>query len=105
MDKREALTQDEALALVRRYKEVIRHRFAAEPKVMMFGSYSKGYANSNSDIDVAVIVPTYGERKFEMSKGLWRDVRDVSFLIEPVLMAEDRWSPLYDDVMRTGIAV
>ena len=105
MDKRQALTREEALALVRRYKEVIRPRFAVEPKVMMFGSYSKGYANPDSDIDVAVIVPTYGDRKLEMSKGLWRNVRNVSFLIEPVLMAEDRWSPLYDDVMRTGINV
>jgi len=105
MDKRQTLTREEALALVRRYKEVISPRFAVEPKVMMFGSYSKGYANPDSDIDVAVIVPTYGDRKFEMSKGLWRDVRDVSFLIEPVLMAEDCWSPLYDDVMRTGVVV
>ena len=105
MDKRQTLTREEALALVRRYKEVISPRFAVEPKVIMFGSYSKGYANADSDIDVAVIVPTYGNSKREMSKGLWRDVRDVSFLIEPVLMAEDRWSPLYDDVMRTGVAV
>jgi len=72
---------------------------------MMFGSYAKGCANPDSDIDVAVIVPTYGESKFEMSKNLWHDVRDVSFLIEPVLMAEDRWSPLYDEVMRTGVAL
>lgn len=72
---------------------------------MMFGSYSKGYANPDSDIDVAVIVPSYGDRKLEISKLLWRDTREVSFLIEPVLMAEDRWSPLYDDVMQTGIAV
>ena len=56
-------------------------------------------------IDVAVIVPTYGDQKFEISKKLWRDVREVSFLIEPVLLAEDKWSPLYDDVMRTGITV
>ena len=105
MDKRQTLTRDEALALVRRYKEVISPRFDVKPRVMMFGSYSKGYANPDSDIDVAVIVPTYGDRKFEMSKALWRDVRDVSFLIEPVLMAEDRWSPLYDDVLRTGINV
>ena len=105
MDKRKALTRDEALALVRKYKQVIRSRFDFEPKVMMFGSYSKGYANPDSDIDVAVIVPTYGNRKFEMSKGLWRDVRDVSFLIEPLLIAEDRWSPLYEDVMRTGVTV
>ena len=105
MDKRKTLTREEALGLVRRYKQVIRHRFDQEPRVLMFGSYSKGYANPDSDIDVAVIVPTYGNRKLEISKLLWRDVRDISFLIEPVLMAEDRWSPLYDDVMRTGVPV
>ena len=88
-----------------RYKQVIRPRFDVEPKVMMFGSYSKGYANPDSDIDIAVIVPTYGDRKFEISKDLWRDVDKVSLLIEPVLMAEDRKSPLYDDVMRTGVPV
>ena len=104
MDRR-TLTRDEALELVRKYKRVIAPRFDVEPKVMMFGSYSKGYANPDSDIDVAVIVPTYGDRKFEISKNLWRDVLDVSFLIEPVLMAEDCQSPLYDDVMRTGVAV
>ena len=102
MDKR-TLTRDEALELVRRYKRVISPRFEVEPKVMMFGSYSKGYANPDSDIDVAVIVPTYGDRKFEISKKLWHDVDEVSFLI--VLIAEDRWSPLYDDVMRTGVPV
>ena len=105
MDKRTTLTRDEALALVRQYKQVIKPRFNVEPRVMMFGSYSKGYAHPDSDIDVAVIVPTYGDSKFEISKQLWRDVDKVSFLIEPVLMAEDRWSPLYDDVMHTGIAV
>lgn len=105
MDKRQALTREEALELVRRYKQVISSRFAVEPKVLMFGSYSKGNANADSDIDVAVIVPTYGNRKFEISKNLWHDVDQVSLLIEPVLMAEDRQSPLYDDVMRTGVAV
>ena len=96
MDKRQALTREEALELVRRYKQVISSRF---------GSYSKGNANADSDIDVAVIVPTYGNRKFEISKNLWHDVDQVSLLIEPVLMAEDRQSPLYDDVMRTGVSV
>ncbi len=105
MDKRQTLTREEALELVRQYKRVISPRFDVEPKVLMFGSYSKGYANPDSDIDVAVIVPTYGNDKYDLSKKLWRDVRQVSFLIEPVLMAEDRWSPLYDDVMRTGVAV
>ena len=105
MDTRTTLSRDEAISLVRRYKQVIASRFAEEPRVMLYGSYSKGYATPDSDIDVAIIVPTYGDRKFEISKGLWRDTREVSFLIEPVLMADDRWSPLYEDVMLTGIAV
>ena len=105
MDKRKTLNYEEAINLVRKYKQVIAHRFEQEPRVMMYGSYSKGYANPDSDIDVAVIVPTYGDRKFEISKNLWRDVDQVSLLIEPVLMADDRQSPLYDDVMRTGVSV
>ena len=68
MDKRRSLSRYEALGLVRRYKQIIAPRFAVEPKVMMYGSYSKGYANPDSDIDVAVIVPTYGGRKMEISK-------------------------------------
>ncbi len=105
MDKRRTLSRDEALNLVRHYKRIIRHRFKSEPRVLMFGSYSKGYATPDSDIDVAVIVPTYGDQKLEISKKLWSDVDKVSLLIEPVLLADDRWSPLYDDVMKTGIAV
>ena len=46
MDKRKTLTRDEALELVRRYKAVIRPRFDVEPRVLMFGSYSKGNANA-----------------------------------------------------------
>ena len=105
MDKRQTLKFDEALNLVRRYKQVIASRFQTEPRVMMYGSYSKGCATADSDIDVAVIVPSYGDRKLEISRGLWRDTREVSFLIEPVLMADDCPSPLYDDVMRTGVMI
>lgn len=105
MDHSAVIGRDEAIDLVRQYKLVISKHFAVEPQVMLFGSYSKGTANRDSDIDVAVIVPSYGDRKLEISKALWRDVDDVSLLIEPVLISREHPSPLYDDVMRTGIAV
>lgn len=105
MDTRRTLSRDEALDLVRRYKQVITPHFETQPQVMMFGSYSKGNANPDSDIDVAVILPSYGDNWLEMSQGLWHDTRSVSFLIEPVLMSEEHWSPLYDDVMHTGVVV
>ena len=106
MDTPRVLSRDEALDIVRRYKEVISPRFNGQAKVMMFGSYSKGYPNQWSEIDVAVILPTVADEEWlETSISLGKDSDKVSLLIEPVLMAEDRWSPLYDDVMRTGVAV
>jgi hypothetical protein len=50
-------------------------------------------------------VPSFGDNWWTWTKSLWRDVRKVSSLIEPILMEEGSHSPLYDDVMRTGIAV
>ena len=106
MDTPKVLSRDEAIDLVRRYKQVISPRFNGQAKVVMFGSYSKGNPNPWSDIDVAVIVPTIAEDKWlETSVALGKDSDKVSLLIEPVLMAENHWSPLYDDVMRTGVPV
>ena len=105
MDTPKVLRKEEALELVRRYKEIIAPRFNGEIIVMMFGSYSKGYANPWSDIDVAVIVPKIEEGKwFDWSKSLNHDVDKVSLLIEPILLEQDEDSPIYREVMRTGIA-
>lgn len=99
------LSRDEALQLVRAYKRVITPRFRIEPKVYMYGSYSKGYPKPESDIDVAVVVPGIGDDWLKVSTDLWLDVDKVNTLIEPVLLEENSHSPLYDDVMRTGVAV
>ena len=100
------LTRDEVLQLVREYKRVISPRFNGQVKVFLFGSYSKGNPNPWSDIDVAILVPTVDDDKWlDTSIALGIDGNKVSMLIEPVLMTEDHWSPLYDDVMLTGIAV
>ena len=99
------LTRDEALSLVRDYKRVITPRFSTEPKVYMYGSYSKGYPKPESDIDVAVIVPRVEGDWLTVSTDLWLDVDKVNILIEPVLLEEGHDSPLYDDVMRTGVVV
>ena len=105
MDKTAVIGREEAIDLVRQYKHVIAKHFSEVPEVMLFGSYSKGTANKDSDIDVAVIVPSYGDRKLELSKALWHDVDDVSLLIEPVLIAKDHPSPLYEDILQTGVRI
>ncbi|MBO7367010.1 MAG: nucleotidyltransferase domain-containing protein [Paludibacteraceae bacterium] len=105
MDNSKVLTRDEALQIVKDYKKVIAPRFKTEPKVYMYGSYSKGYQKPESDIDVAVVVPHIEGDWMDLSTDLWLDVDKVNILIEPVLLEEGHHSPLYDDVMRTGVAV
>ena len=106
MDKRQTLPRDEALALVRRYKEVISPRFAVAPKVMMFGSYAKDCPNEWSDIDVAVIIPKVDKTQWwNTAVSLGRARRDISCYIEPILLESGEDSPIYREVMRTGIAV
>lgn len=103
---RTTLTQEQALDIVREFKQVIRPRYQTEPKVYMYGSYAKGYANPDSDIDVAVIVPEPEiTNHWEQWADLWGDVRKVNVLIEPVLMEDQEDSMLYREVMRTGMAV
>ncbi len=105
MDRR-TLTRQQAIDVVREYKRVIRPRYHAEPRVFMYGSYAKGYANPDSDIDVAVIVPEPEiTDHWEQSADLWGDVRKVNVLIEPVLLEDNEDSPLYREVMRTGVVV
>jgi predicted nucleotidyltransferase len=72
---------------------------------MLYGSYSKGYARPESDIDVAVIVPSFEGDWLEQSAKISLDAIKLNVLIEPVLMEQDEPSPLYRDVMRTGIPV
>lgn len=106
MDTAKVLRKDEALDLVRRYKDIVVPRFGKDTQVVMFGSYSKGHPREWSDIYVAVIVPKIAEGKWlEWSTSLWHDVKQISLLIEPVLLEKDEPSPLYRDVMRTGVAV
>jgi len=72
----------------------------------MYGSYAKGYANPDSDIDVAVILPESEiTDPWEQWADIAGDVRKVNTLIEPVLMEDHEDSMLYREVMRTGVAV
>ena len=89
MDHPKTLTQAEALAIVKEYKRVISSRFDGKAKVYMYGSYSKGYANPWSDIDVAVIVPEFKGSWLDTSTGITMDAFKLNTLIDPVLMREN----------------
>ena len=98
------MDKKQAIMLAKQYKEYISGWFDG-PKVYLYGSYSKNCARKDSDIDVAVVVPKLSGDFLMTLTQLWTASRKVSTLIEPVLIEECNTSPLYEDILQTGIAV
>ena len=98
------MDKEQVIQLVQQYKESI-SGIVSLPKVYLYGSYSKGTAAQNSNIDVAVIVPSLDSNWLTLSGKLWHATLGVSSLIEPVLLEEGDASPLYHDIIKTGVAV
>lgn len=71
--------------------------------VVLFGSYAKGTAKADSDIDIAVILNDFTGDYLEIYKQLYRLRRDISADIEPVLLDSSRDdSGFVAEVLKTG---
>ena len=96
--------QNDVIESVRRYKQLVLDNLG-QARVYLFGSFSKGTAREDSDIDVAVVVPKVEDDFLKTSSMLWMLTWNINTLIEPVLIEEGHPSPLYDEIMRTGVLV
>ncbi|WP_312815963.1 nucleotidyltransferase domain-containing protein [Sedimentibacter sp.] len=71
--------------------------------VVLFGSYAKGTAKADSDIDIAVILNDFTGDYLEIYKQLYRLRRNISADIEPVLLDSSRDdSGFVAEVLKTG---
>ena len=98
------MDKEQVIDIVKAYKAAILPHYT-DARVYLYGSYSKGTARFDSDIDVAIIVPKVSNDWFSVVPPLWTKARKISSLIEPVILETNEHSPLYDDVMRTGIVI
>lgn len=96
------MDKSSAIECVRLFAEKVRQSMDVR-QVILFGSYARGTATDNSDIDVAVITDTPARDWFEASSHLFRLRRDINLSIEPVLIdsSSDR-SGFLDEIRRTG---
>ena len=89
--------KNDVIDVVRRYKDKV-VSVMGPAEVYLYGSYSKGTAREDSDIDVAVVVPEVNGDFLKESAKLWRITWDVDI--------DARYpSPLYEDILSTGVAV
>lgn len=73
------------LETVNRYKDAVVKEFSPY-KVVLFGSYAKGTADENSDIDVGILFDGFDGDYLKGVQRLWSIANDVSWDIEPHLL-------------------
>ena len=93
-----------AIQIAKSYKAAVESRLPLKA-LYLYGSYSKGNATEDSDIDIAIVVDRLCDNYFEDTPLLWKLRRKVSNLIEPVLLTEDLNNPLYVDILKTVIRI
>ncbi len=98
------MDKGQVIELARRYKSIVKD-FLPLKDLYLYGSYSKGNFNEDSDIDIAVVVDNLDNDYFADTPLLWKLKRNVSNLIEPVLLTDDPSNPLYRDILKTGIRI
>lgn len=71
--------------------------------IVLYGSYAKGNARDDSDIDVAVVFDGFSGSVLDTSALLWKLRRGISDDIEPILLdtADDK-SGFVSEVFKTG---
>ena len=99
MDKREVIDK-----LVK-YKLLVSRHFDLD-KIILFGSYAKGNAREDSDIDVAIIVNSIGQDFFTYAPLLWKLRREIDDRIEPVLIERNHdESGFLHEILKTGLVI
>ena len=85
------MDKGQALDIARKYKSMVAEHLPLKA-LYLYGSYSKGNFTDESDIDIAVVVSKRSDNYFEDTPLLWK-------------LTEDDDSPLYADILRTGVLV
>ena len=97
------MEQEKVMSIAKAYADSVR-RIMPVRSIYLYGSWARGTAGKDSDIDIAVIVDELPEDYLGTLKLLWKLTRGEGVDIEPVLLngREDR-SGFLATVMKTGI--
>jgi uncharacterized protein len=108
MAKRASLTKN-TIEKIHRFAALLKLQGVKVSKLIVFGSYAKGRARTDSDIDVAVISSQFGSDTMEDMLMLRKLAIQIDSYIEPVPLSpqdfNDRYSTLIQEIKQTGISL
>jgi predicted nucleotidyltransferase len=95
-------------AIIKNYADDVRKIFPVE-KVVLYGSFAKGLAREDSDIDVCFFLTSFGDKeKHDIMLKLMGLIHKYGVYIEPnVFEVSDLYddNPFVKEVLRTGIEI
>jgi predicted nucleotidyltransferase len=96
------LDKTTVLTTAERYADAVKREFSPSA-VILFGSYAKGDAHDESDIDIGVVFNGFSGDWLKASSMLWKLRRGISYDIEPHLLdtTQDK-SGFVQHVFKTG---
>lgn len=106
MDKRENITNN-ILSSVRRFAKRLRLMGIPIRHVILFGSWSKGKQNKDSDIDVALVSPKFGKDEVDELQFLLKQTRDIDDRLEPIPLSLSDYqsdaTPMVVEIKKHGL--
>jgi uncharacterized protein len=101
---------DPVIDKVRRYLLVLRKNGFRLDRGVLFGSYARGEAHIDSDIDLLLPSEDFETLSWKQEDLVWSLTAQVDSRIEPVLCGERQWwtdevSPLIDIARQEGIVI
>ena len=96
------MDKETVIERVRKFSDIVRDNFPVK-MVILYGSYARGTAGEDSDIDVAVVLDSIKEDFLMLETRLYRLRRDIDERIEPILLEEkDDKSGFLEEILKTG---
>lgn len=93
---------------IKRYLDILKLKNIKVVDTYLFGSYAKGNATEDSDIDIAIITNDFLGDEFEFQLLLMKYARDVDIDIEPHPYLEKDFihdNPTVKEILSTGTKI
>ena len=99
--------KDHAIRVIKKFVNALKREGITIDRVILYGSYAKGNARFDSDIDVAVISKDFGKDRVEEGMVLFRIAGKIDSRLEPVpfstkMYEDDTWIPLIYEIREKG---
>ncbi len=99
------MVEPEIISMLQKYKKLLARHMSIE-QLILYGSYAKGNAGKDSDVDVAVVVDKVSGDFFTTRPLLWKLRREIDDRIEPVLIERSHdESGFLAEIIKHGVAI